>query len=62
MLAQYLMTSAIALTLYDYLLTLDDEVRPQTPNPLHFHLLTRLFSKIRYVWRGRKTWSAFRNS
>ena len=35
-----MLTCAVTLTLYDYLLTLDDEVR-QRFNPLRFHLLTR---------------------
>ena len=56
-----MLASAIALTLYDYFLMFDDEVRcqssgrsHQSPNPP--------FSKVRYIWRGRKTWGSSRYS
>jgi len=52
------MASTIALTLYDYLLVFGDEVRGR----VHAHpppSSHKSFPKVRYVWKGRKTWGAF---
>ena len=54
---QYLSTSGAVLTLYDYLLMFDDEVRRQSSSPLTSN---PSLSKVQYVWKGRKSCSSFR--
>jgi hypothetical protein len=45
-----------ALAIYDYLLTLDDEVRQPYPT-LSCAVLS--WRKVKYVWKGKKNWSGY---
>ncbi|KAF9652161.1 hypothetical protein BDM02DRAFT_3109572, partial [Thelephora ganbajun] len=53
--AQYMLIITTTLTLYDYLLMLDDEVRRQSSSVSYFSTFDAFPSKIRYVWKGRKS-------
>jgi len=56
-LAQLFTTSLHCLWVYDYFLTLEDEVQCTSGSFQRFHILT--VGQIKYAWSGRKSWGEF---